>query len=62
MSQFSDADMAHELAKMVFSKSAWLSDFSSGKKKRPDHEIDIKRRELAVLQQAHDHYAAQPRR
>lgn len=48
--------MAHELAKLVYGKLDWLSRFGAGKSKRGDHEIELKRRELAVLQQAKDDY------
>lgn len=60
--RFSHTEMVHELAKLVFSKTTWLADFSDGKNKRPDHEIETRRRELSVLQQAHDDYAAAVRR
>lgn len=36
----------------------WLSRFSTGKQKRPDHEIEIKRSDLAVLCQAAADYRA----
>jgi hypothetical protein len=49
-------EMAHELGKLVYGKLDWLQRFSSGKKKRTDHEIELKRRELSVLQQAQDDY------
>jgi hypothetical protein len=44
--------LATELEKMAWSKSRWLDDFSSGPRKRPDMEIETKRRELAVLKAA----------
>lgn len=52
----SHADMAHELAKLVYGKIDWLHRFSAGKSKRSDPEIELKRRELEVLQQAKDDY------
>lgn len=51
-------EMASELAKLVYSKATWLADFSHGSRKRPDHEIEQKRRERDVLQQAYDDYSA----
>lgn len=50
------AEMAEEVSKMVWSKRTWLDDFSSGAKRRPEHEIQTKARELEVLQQAADDY------
>lgn len=44
--------MAFELDKLVYAKATWLADFAQGRNKRPDHEIEIKRREFDVLQQA----------
>ncbi|MDX3927650.1 MAG: hypothetical protein QHC90_17810 [Shinella sp.] len=41
---------------MIASKADWLETFSSGSKKRPDHEIEIQRKHLAVLQQAAEDY------
>ena len=55
-------DMAAELDLMIYSKSTWLADFSDGKKKRPEHEIEHKRRELAVLKQAAFEYRASAER
>lgn len=55
--KFTHEEMRDELAKQVFAKAQWLADFSDGKRKRPDHEIETKRCELDVLQQAHDQYA-----
>jgi hypothetical protein len=34
---------------IIAGKQDWLGRFSHGKDKRPDHEIDQKRRELTVL-------------
>ena len=50
------AEMMMELGLMVKSKEKWLDDFSTGKLKRPDWEIDLKKRELRVLKQARDAY------
>lgn len=47
--------MADELDKLVYSKLSWVSDFEA---KRPGHEVEIKRRELAVLRQAASDYRA----
>ncbi len=49
-------EMAEELNKLVIGKAAWLQDFSSGKRKRPDHEIEIRWHELNVLKQATSDY------
>lgn len=54
--KFSFQEMADALEKMAYGKAAWLSDFSAGKKKRPDHEIQNKQRELEVLRQAVSDY------
>lgn len=54
--RLSHADMAEDLRRMVTSKADWLETFSSGSKKRPDHELEIQRKHLAVLQQAADDY------
>ena len=54
--RLSHSEMAYELAKLVYGKLDWLRRFGSGKGKRGDHEIELKRRELAVLQQAKDDY------
>lgn len=55
-------DMADEIDRMIFSKSTWLSDFGQGRNKRPDWEIEIKQRELAVLEQASFEYRASAER
>lgn len=63
MDAFSHAEMAAELDKLVYAKATWLADFAQGPKKRPDHEIEVRRRELAVLKQAAgDYHAASERR
>lgn len=54
--RLSFGDMADDLTKMATSKSWWLEACSSGPKKRPDHELEIQRKHLAVLQQAADDY------
>lgn len=51
-------DMAEAFDRMIYGKTCWLSDFSAGRKKRPDHEIEEKRNELAVLKQAAFEYRA----
>jgi hypothetical protein len=56
MTRLSHADMAHEFTRMCVSKINWLHRFSSGRDKRPDHEIETKRHELSVLQQAKEDY------
>jgi hypothetical protein len=54
--QFSHSEMAEEIGKMAWSKRAWLETFSSGSNRRPDHDIETRSRELAVLQQAEADY------
>ncbi|MHA6645660.1 hypothetical protein [Mesorhizobium sp. A623] len=54
--QFTHAEMAEEISKLVWSKQTWLDTFSSGSKRRPDHDIETRERELAVLQQAETDY------
>ena len=54
--RFTHAEMAHEMDRMASSKGGWLSTFSAGKKKRPDHEIEAQRLHLRVLRQAADDY------
>jgi hypothetical protein len=50
------AEMAYQLALQIGSKASWLADFSAGPRKRPAHEISIKKHELRVLEQARDDY------
>lgn len=38
------------LQSQITSKRIWLDTFSSGSKKRPDHEIEIKRKEALALE------------
>lgn len=55
----SNQDMADEISKLVYGKHCWLNDFSSGRNKRPDHDIERVRRESEVLSQAaHDYRRA----
>lgn len=56
MARFSHGEMAHEMERMAHAKQGWLSTFSAGKKKRPDHEIEAQRLHLAVLRQAAEEY------
>lgn len=56
MTRLPHDQMQIELTKMAVSKIDWLQRFSSGRDKRPEHEIDTKRRELSVLQQAKEDY------
>lgn len=53
---FTHAEMAEEIEKLVWSKATWLAECSEGKGKRGDWEIEIRRREMAVLQQAAGDY------
>lgn len=54
--QFTHAEMADEIGKLVWSKQTWLDTFSTGAKRRPEHDIETRERELAVLQQAEADY------
>jgi hypothetical protein len=54
--RFSHAEMAEEIGKLVWSKRTWLDTFSSGMHRRPEHDIETRQRELAVLQQAEADY------
>lgn len=56
MTRLTHDEMAHELSKLCYGKVDWLSRFSDGRNRRGDHEIELKRRELAVLQQAKEDY------
>jgi hypothetical protein len=58
MERIPNNEMAEELNKLVIGKATWLQEFSEGRRKRPDHEIEAKWRELAVLKQAVSDYAA----
>lgn len=58
MSRLSHTDMAHQLGLLAAGKSHWLTNFAEGRNKRPDHEIEMKRRELAALMQAREDYKA----
>lgn len=55
-------DMADRFDRMVYGKTCWLADFSDGRMKRPDHEIEEKRLELAALKQAAFEYRASAER
>ena len=50
------AEMALELGLMCRSKEHWLEQFAKGKAARPQWEVDQKRRELKILEQARDAY------
>lgn len=56
MTRLTHDEMHIELTKMSVAKINWLRRFSDGRDKRPDHEIELKRRELAVLTQAKEDY------
>jgi hypothetical protein len=58
--RISSSEMADELNKLVIGKATWLQDFSDGKRKRPDHEIETRWRELKVLKQAVSDYTQWP--
>lgn len=60
--RLSSQDMADELSKLIYGKLDWLSKFSDGKNKRPDHDIERVRYENKVLTQAaHDYRRAAQR-
>jgi hypothetical protein len=50
---FTHGEMALELQKLIYSKRTWIRTFAG---KRPAHEVNIRKRELAVLEQAHADY------
>lgn len=52
MTRISSEQMAEEISKLIWGKREWLRNFSSGKAKRPDHEIERVNREMDVLLQA----------
>ncbi|WP_430232179.1 hypothetical protein [Nitrosomonas communis] len=54
--RFTHAEMADEITKLVWSKQTWLDTFSSGAKRRPEHDIETRQLELQVLQQAEADY------
>lgn len=56
MTRISNNEMAYELGRMIRSKIDWLDTFSRGKKAWPEHSIEHKRLELAILQQAEADY------
>lgn len=56
MSGLSPAEMALELGKLAYGKREWLNTFASGQKRRPEHEIETRRHELDVLEQATEDY------
>jgi hypothetical protein len=62
MTRFTHEQMADELARMIYGKATWLADFAEGRKTRPDHEIEQKRIELAVLRHAESDYRAAAQR
>jgi hypothetical protein len=57
-SRIPNQEMAEELNKLIVGKATWLQDFSEGRRKRPDHEIEARWRELTVLKQAASDYSA----
>jgi hypothetical protein len=60
--RLSSQGMADELSKLIYGKHDWLSKFSEGKNKRPDHDVERVRYELKVLTQAaHDYRRAAQR-
>lgn len=60
--RLSAREMTDELSKLLYGKLDWLSRFSTGRNKRPEHELDRVRRERDVLSQAaHDYRRATER-
>ncbi len=49
-------EMSDELSKLIYGKHVWLENFSGGRNKRPDHDIERVSRELNVLNQAASDY------
>ncbi|MBO3760377.1 hypothetical protein [Ciceribacter sp. L1K22] len=45
---------------LIRAKVWWIENFSVGTRRRPDHEVSARRRELAVLVQASDLIAGRP--
>lgn len=56
MSRIPSETMAEELSKLIWGKREWLRNFSGGKNKRPDFEIERVNREMDVLAQAASDY------
>lgn len=56
--RLSHREMADEMAKAVYEATTWMADHGQGPKRRPDHEIEAKRRRIDVLKQARDDYQA----
>lgn len=48
--------MALELAHMIASKAKWLAEFSRGRNRRPDWNVNQERRRMEVLEQAQSDY------
>jgi len=59
MTRIPHDQMAFELAKMVHSKRVWLSDHGA---KYPAHEVEIKKQQLTVLEQARADYERSAKR
>lgn len=56
------SEMSEHLARMARSARLWLEDFSAGRHKRPDGEIEQKRLNASVLEQASHAYAAKAKK
>ncbi|PSH68575.1 hypothetical protein CU102_12485 [Phyllobacterium brassicacearum] len=54
--RLSSEEMSDELSKLIYGKHVWLENFSAGRSKRPDHDIERVSRELNVLNQAASDY------
>lgn len=49
MAEFSEAEKIAALDTMIREKHVWLNDFSSGRDRRPEHELQRKRYDIQIL-------------
>lgn len=56
MTRLTHREMADNFAGQARSKAKWLMDFSTGRNKRPDHELEQRRADLRALEQAAGDY------
>lgn len=57
-----NAKCAEVIASMAHDKEGWLKLWSTGRDKRPDHDLDRERERLAVLRQIHSQLLIAARR
>lgn len=62
MSRFTYAEKLLACQKMAWSKRTWIEQFSGGRAKRPDHEINEQRDLLAKLEDMQADYERAARR